>query len=628
MLLSTSPAAATVAADPELVANLRNLSIDDLANIEITSVSKNAEPLSEAPAAIYVITRDEIRRSGATSMQEILRLAPNLQVARDSNYAISARGFNDNRANKLLVLVDGRSVYTPLYSGVFWDSVAVLPEDIERIEVISGPGATLWGANAVNGVINIVTRSSRDTQGGVVTATGGNLDNGIGMRYGGKLGENATFRLYAMDYNHGNTLTAAGADANDSWSNPQAGFRVDWSKAADAITFQGDIFSGMASSDVETKGHNLIGRWTRDLAGGSALQIQAYYDNTSRAAPTGMADEVAVFDLDLQHNFLLGDTHSIVWGGGYRRIHDDFTNAGQTFLSPDSKTLELGNVFVEDTIGITDDLKLIAGVKVETNSFTGTAAMPSVRGSWKVTESDLLWASIARAVRTPSRFDRDVFQNVGGVSVFDGGPHFNDEILTAYELGYRTQSFARASLSISAYYNVYDDLRTAELASTGSFPITIGNSSGFLPATFENMMEGEVYGVEIWGVYSVADWWRLTAGYNALHEDFRFKPGSRNVPGLEAAANDPSYQFSLRSSMNLGSDWELDMGLRGVGALPHPSVPSYVTLDARIGWRIFDNLEISLAGFNLLDETHPEFGAVPTRGELRRSFTLNTRWTF
>jgi iron complex outermembrane receptor protein len=606
-----------------------DLSPEQLLDATVTSVSRTPEKLGEAPAAIYVISQEDIRRSGATSIPEILRLAPNLQVARGTGFAISARGFDDARANKLLVLVDGRSVYTPLYSGVFWDSVNVLPEDIERIEVISGPGATLWGANAVNGVINIITRNSRDTQGGLVTLTGGNKDSGGSARFGGRIDDNTTFRIYAMDFNHGNTTTANGADANDSWVIPQAGFRVDWNKSSDLLTFQGDIFSGAATSDVKSKGRNLLGRWNHDFDAGSSLQVQTYYDYTSRRSPTGLADEVEVFDLDIQHSFPLGAWNNIVWGGGYRVTKDEFVNdTSGTYIFPTSRTLDLGNFFVQDTIPLTGNLKLIAGAKVETNSFTPTAVMPNVRLAWQLTDTNMLWAAVSRAVRTPARFDRDAFQDVSGINVVAGGPDFQDEVLTAYELGYRAELSRRVSLSVSGYYDAYDDLRSYELSHTGSFPITFAGVSGFLPVTLGNMMEGNVYGVEIWGTYDVTDWWHLTAGFNALHEDLRFKPGSLDVMGLAAHGNDPDKQFSLRSSLNLGQNWELDLGLRGVSELPDPEVPGYFELEARIGWRINDKLELSVAGFNLLHDQHPEFGAFPGRGEVPRSFTVSTRWKF
>jgi iron complex outermembrane receptor protein len=607
------------------------LSPEQLFGATVESVTRMPEKLNEAPAAIYVITREDIRRSGATRVPEMLRLAPNLQVARDSalGYAISARGFNSSPSNKLLVLIDGRSVYTPLYSGEFWDSVNVLPDDIERIEVISGPGATLWGSNAVNGVINILTRNSRDTKGAVLSVTGGNLEDSVAARYGGSLSDKASFRLYAMASRLGNTLTAAGTDPNDSWNNPQGGFRVDWSGSSDAITFQGDAFGGTASSDVKVTGRNLLARWNRSFENGSALQVQTYYDHTSRRAPNGLGDVVEAYDLDLLHSFLLGDRHSINWGGGYRVTRDQFFNtATGAFIFPTGRTLNLGNFFLQDSFSVTDSLKLIGGIKFETNSYTDMAIMPSVRSTWNVTDTDMLWAAVSRAARTPARFDRDVFQKSGAITTIAGGPNFQDEILTAYEIGYRTESFARASLSVSAYYNVYDDLRTIELSPTGTIPISFAGRSGFLPGMFKNGMEGNVYGVEIWGIYSVTDWWRLTAGFNALHEDLRLKPGSLDIMGLAAAGNDPTNQFSLRSSMNLDHDVEWDIGLRGVSELPNPKVPGYFELETRLGWHVTQNFEVSIAGFNLLDEQHPEFGVAPQRGELRRSFTVNSRWKF
>jgi iron complex outermembrane receptor protein len=326
---------------------------------------------------------------------------------------------------------------------------------------------------------------------------------------------------------------------------------------------------------------------------------------------------------------LLGERHSINWGGGYRITKDEFTNAPSgAFISPTRRTLNLGNLFVQDSFAATDTLTLIGGIKFETNSYTDMAVMPSVRLSWKATDTDMLWAAVSRAARTPARFDRDVFQKSGALTTVAGGPNFQDEILTAYELGYRTESFARTSLSVSAYYNVYDDLRTIELSPTGIVPINFAGRSGFLPAIFKNGMEGNVYGVEIWGVHSLTDWWRLTAGFNALHEDLRFKPGNLDIMGLAAAGNDPKHQVSLRSSMNLDHNVEWDLGLRGVSELPNPKVPGYFELETRLGWNISESFEVSVAGFNLLNTQHPEFGAAPKRGELRRSFTVNSRWKF
>ncbi|HTE15534.1 MAG TPA: TonB-dependent receptor [Burkholderiales bacterium] len=608
------------------------LSPEELFGATVVSVSKMPENLSDAPAAIYVITHDEIVRSGATYLPEILRLAPNLQVASSNSdfYAVTARGFNGTTANKLLVLIDGRTVYTPLYSGVFWDVQGVVPEDIDRIEVISGPGATLWGANAVNGVINIITRNSRDTQGGMVAVEGGNFENRVRMRYGGKIGDNATWRIYGTGLRRENTETPAGMPINDAWDNLQGGFRVDWRNAQDALTFQGDINDGKIDqnvpSDQKLKGHNLLGRWTRSLDESSDLQVQVYYDYSSRMATGAAGDSVSVYDLDVQHSFSFAQDHAVVWGGGYRQSEDRFTNppAG-AFFFPASRTLSVGNLFVQDTISLADDLKLTLGSKFETNNYTGFEPLPSARLSWKFSDKDLLWAAVSRAVRTPARIDRDVFQNIGSIVAIGGGPDFNDEKLIAYELGYRTQILSRATLSVSTFYNDYSSLRSLELSPAGTTPFTLGGSSGFLPVTFGNKMEGYTYGVEIWGEYSVTDWWRLTAGYNALREHLRFEPDSLDVAGIQAAGNDPKYQISLRSSMNLPYGLQLDVAVRNVGALPNPRLPGYAEADARIAWQVRKDFELSLAGFNLLHESHPEFSTV---SEVPRSFVVGARWTF
>jgi iron complex outermembrane receptor protein len=605
LLLPLGAAAAPIAGHDTLAAtDLRGLSLEDLANIEITSVTRQAEPLSDAPAAVYVITNEDIRRSGQTSLPEILRLAPNLEVAQinANSYAITARGFNSSTANKLLVLIDGRSVYTPLFSGVFWDMQDVVPDDIDRIEVISGPGGTLWGANAVNGVINIITKHSRDTQGGLVTLGGGNVKYDGTARYGGRVDANTTYRLYGKGFAYQHSDNAIGARVRDAWSKPQGGFRIDWDRAADAVTLQGDAYQGSEQqalpSDGTISGYNLLGRWIRSFGGGSALQLQAYYDQAERSFPGSFNDWVATWDFDLQHSFAPARGHEVVWGGGYRLWNDHFTASPGLIFLPPQRSLSMGSVFAQDTIALADRLKLILGARLESNGYTGLQPVPSARLSWKIVDSALLWTAVSRAVRTPSRIDRDFF--VPGLVA--GGPDFRDEKLTAYEIGYRQQLSARGSVSISTFYNVYDDLRSLEAPPGARFPLV-----------FSNKMEGDSYGVELWGNYSLTDWWRLSAGFNALHESLRFKPGSNDVAGLQAAGNDPHHQFSLRSSMNLTDRIELDLGLREVGRLPNPPVPSYVSLDARIGWHMLDSIELSLTATNLLDDRHPEFGTFPTR---------------
>ncbi|MDB5396664.1 MAG: TonB-dependent receptor, plug [Rhodospirillales bacterium] len=613
--------------------DLQHMSIEDLANIEISSVLKTAQPLSNAPAAIYVVTHDDIVLSGATNIPEILRLAPNLQVAQitSSSDAISARGFNGTAASKLLVLIDGRSVYTPYHSGVFWDVQDVLPENIDRIEVISGPGAALWGANAVNGVVNIITRNSSETAGGALELGGGNLERRASLQYGGKLSDELSYRAYAETFYRADDKTASGQNARDNWNKSQGGFRVDWTPSGELITLQGDFYKGsetaLTTPAEAISGQNLLAHWNHEMDDGSALQVQAYYDYSAFSVPGVASDYLSTYDLDVQYSFPWGTLQSIVWGGGYRLEKDNFpTVLSKTepfFFSPTSRTLGLGNTFVQDSISVTDSLMLVLGAKLEDDPYSGMAVLPNARVSWRATRSDMLWAAVSRAVRAPSRLDRDLFETIGAVAVIKGGD-FQSEKLDAYELGYRGQISSSASISISTFYNVYNDLRSLEFSPGGSLPIM-----------FANGMEGNTYGLEIWGKYQVQDWWRLAGGFNWLHKNLHFKPGSSGLGGIAIAGDDPTYQLSVQSAMKLSDQVTLNLDLRNIGALPNPASPSYVELDARIIWAVSKSTEISLAGSNLLHPHHLEFGstAAPlqlgaTGVETERSFFIDTRWRF
>jgi len=623
------------APDTQTAADLTGLSIEDLGNVVISSVSKTAEPLSDAPAAIYVITHEDIVRSGATSLPEILRLAPNLQVAQITadTFAISARGFNSAAADKLLVLIDGRSVYTPYFSGVLWDRQYVLPDDIERVEVISGPGGTLWGANAVNGVINIITRKSSETQGGTVELGGGNLERRASVQYGGKLNDDLSYRAYFSGFSYADDRTSTGADARDGWDQTQGGFRIDSTKPGDRVTVQGDFYNGseeqLSGPNGLTDGQNLLARWTHQMDGGSELQIQTYYDDLESSVPGGVSDYLRTYDLDVQHSFRWGEAQQVVWGGGYRITQDNFpavlANGQLEFFSPQGRTLGLGNVFGQDTISLPNRLQLILGLRLEDDPYTGLEPLPSIRLSWKLSDSNLVWAAVSRAVRAPSRLDRDFFEALPGSSALEiAGGDFQPEKLIAYELGYRAQPSSNTSISIATFYNVYQDLRSAEFSPTGG-----------LPLTFENGMQGDTYGIEVWGNYRVNDWWRLTAGVNWLHENLGFKPGSSQIGGIEIAGDDPNFQYSVRSTMNLSETVALDLSLRKIGALPAPFSPSYVELDGRIGWNVSKSLEISLRGLDLLHRNHVEFGTTtstlqvgPIGVETGRSVFLDAKWKF
>jgi iron complex outermembrane receptor protein len=607
-----------ILADPaaaQSVEELRGLSIEELTNVEVTSVSKRPEPVAKAPAAIYVISGEDIRRSGADSLPEALRLAPNLNVARVDarSYAISARGFNSFEAsNKLLVMIDGRSVYTPLHGGVFWDEGQVMLSDVERIEVISGPGGTLWGANAVNGVINVITKSARDTQGALADVRIGNLDRGGGARYGGRIGDIGALRVYGMGFRYGETLRSNGAKANDDWDNLQTGFRTDFNAGANAFTVQGDIYENNFDPEGDNSGKNLLGRWSRHLGGGTA-QFQAYYNDAKRLSP-GVTDKLETVDVSGQHVFSPLARHEIVWGGGYRRTKDLFINTLNPFvLDPESDTVQLGNGFVQDSIALREDVTLTIGTKIEYSSYSGLEYLPSGRVAWAISDKALLWGAVSRAVRTPSRIDRDLTWP----GVFDrAGSSFDSEKLIAYELGYRGRPTPESALSVALFYNDYDDLRVLATSPDSGLP------------TFANKMDGHTYGVEVWGDYKLRDWWRLSAGFNVLEKNLHLQPGALDSAISQHAGNDPDYQASLRSYMNLAENLELDTGLRVVDRLPNPAVPAYVAVDARIGWHVTDALELSVGAQNIFDKSHPETGAEATRSEVRRSVYLGARWRF
>jgi len=597
--------------------DLKRLSLEELSSLEVSSVSKTPEPLNAAPAAVYVITGEDVRRSGATTLAEILRLAPNLHVARidAGDYAVSARGFNSSVANKLLVLIDGRTVYTPLYSGVFWDMQSLPPSDIERIEVVSGPGGTLWGSNAVNGVINIVSHSSAETQGAMMRMSGGNADVSATAQYSGAFSAAGTYRIYGQGSRQGHTLTAAGLDALDSWEFAQTGFRTDWDLNAGALTVQGDLYNGTNrptdTAKIGLKGGNVLARWQQRAGDNGNVEVQAYYDYASRAIRGGIRDSIDTYDVAAQHSIDISARNHVVWGAGYRVTTDELTPGPKTsFLVPGERTLHLWNLFINDAFMITPTLKLAVGLKLESNTYTGIEYMPDARLSWQVTPSTLLWAAVSRAMRTPSRFDRELF-NTG---ILAGGPNFQSEELIAYEAGYRAQLMPTATLSVSLFYNDYDRLRTVE----PPFPLTI-----------QNRMEGNTYGAEAWATYEPLPWWRLKGGATFLHKNLRLEPGSATFFGIGQEGNDPKHQFTLRSEMNVTSAVELDVSLRAVGSLPAPRVPAYLAADARIGWNVTDQVQLSVAGYNLLNAAHPEFVvSSPPRRDIRRSVYATARWSF
>jgi iron complex outermembrane receptor protein len=594
-------------------------------DIEVTSVSRRPERLSDAASAVQVIRQEDIRRSGATSIPEALRLASNLHVAQVDarEWAISARGFNSSTSNKLLVLIDGRTVYTPLYAGVFWDVQDTLLEDVDRIEVISGPGATQWGANAVNGVINITTKSARQTQGPLLgVAAGQELEGMGGIRYGGELSGDFAYRVYGKYFDRDGSVLPSGNDIADDWNMGQGGFRLDGDLSrVDTLTLQGDFYEGTfqqpAPGDIEASGANLLGRWTRILNNGSDMQLQVYFDHTHRDIPNSFEQHLNTYDVDFQHHLRAGGNHDVVWGLALRRIDDDIDNGpGLAFLPPDI-TRDWFSAFVQDDMSLTESLRLTVGSKFEYNEYTHLEVQPSVRLSWRLNDEGLLWSAVSRAVRTPSRIDRELYAPATPpFFIIQGGPDFDSEKLISYEVGYRAQPHERVLLSVSGFYNDYDDLRSVErINPPAARPIFIGNG-----------LEGETYGAELTLDYSVTDQWRLSAGHTELRESLRKKPGSTDAAPGSSEANDPERYSLLRSSLDIGSSWQFDATFRYVGRIERQNVPSYAELDLRVAWRPTSTLELALVGQNLLHDHHAEFGATPTRNEIERSAYAKVLW--
>ena len=498
----------------------------------------------------------------------------------------------------------------------------VLPDNIDRIEVVSGPGATLWGANAVNGVINIITRKAADTQGVRLDVNAGSLETAWSVRYGGKIGDSVAYRAYFKTYASRDTVTAAGQGAGDHWQRPQGGFRIDFTPAAaDMLTLQGDAYAGAeaqpGSVDQRIAGRNLTGRWSHTLPGGGGLQLQAYYDRTERGAVTDSGNFwLDTYDVDLQHSFSLGSRNSFVWGGGGRFSHYQINGTAGLQFAPASRSLTLGELFGQDTLALTDKLKLTVGLKLESDPYSGLSVLPDLRASYSPTSQVMLWAAASRAVRSPTPFDRDVVEKVGGVPFLTGNSSFDPVTLTAVQTGVRAQFGSRASVSASAYYNVYDNIRSIETAPTG-----------FLPLRWGNGIQGSTYGVEAWADYRTTDWWRLSAGANLMGERLRFKPGASGLLGLSQVGDDPGQVLKLKSSMTLPHNVMLDAFLRYYGALPNPGVPAYTEMDIRVGWAITDRLTLAVSGKNLLHPQHQEF---PAQGAsaVPRSVLASLSWGF
>ncbi|HEV7332820.1 MAG TPA: TonB-dependent receptor plug domain-containing protein [Flavisolibacter sp.] len=593
--------------------DLKNLSVEELMNLEVTLVSRTPEKLAETASAIQVITNEDIRRSGASHLAEALRLAPNLQVAQlnASTWLISARGFNSIFSNKLLVMIDGRTVYTPLYGGVLWEQQNVLLEDIDRIEVVSGPGGTLWGANAVNGVINIVTKSAKASQGLYASfAAGSFLKNKASLRYGGKIGEKVWFSIFGQHFNRDNTTLPNGTHYTDAWKMTSGGFKVDWDiSSRDALSVQGGYYDGKrktAGTPSPLNGQNVMARWSRQYSTRSSLALEVYFDRYYRAdAPTFSSDKMNTVNADFQHRFGIGKQHTLIWGAGYRYVKDDadFEIRSGAGILPRYKRLDQFDAFVQDEIALTNSLRLVLGTKLLHNVYTNWEWQPNARIAWQKTKSTL-WGAVSRAVRTPSRFDVDYFlpltpqpPNLPSVA---GGPNFVSEKLMAYEIGYRVQPTHKSSFSLSTFYNVYRDVYSVEpLPNTLTYQI-------------QNGSEGRSWGAELLANYQLLSRWRLRGGYTFFAKELEAKKGRNFNPAY--LGNDARNQGMLQSILDLPGNLQLDVVARYIDPLAKTfateRVPSYLTFDARFayankGW------EIAVVGQNLGQERHTEFGIIP-----------------
>jgi len=603
---------------------LKKLTLEQLMNLEVTSVSKRPEKLWQAASAIQVITQEDIRRSGATSLPEALRLATNLEVAQvDSRqWAISARGFNSTTANKLLVLIDGRTVYTPLYSGVFWDVQDVPLWDVDRIEVISGPGATLWGANAVNGVINIITKPAQDAQGLVLSGGGGTVLQGLGgARYGGALGRNVHYRAYGKAFTRDQTQFADGRAGVDDWYAGQGGFRLVWNPSETSQgTLQGDLYDGRiaqpAASDIAVSGGNVMGSWSRAFSPTSDARLQLYFDRTHRSIPGTFAEDLDSYDVDFQHHAVLARRHDVVWGLGVRFIDDSVGNTAALAFLPSQVQRKWFGGFLQDEIAlIPERLHVILGTKLEHNDYTGFELQPAGRVSWTARRGGVLWAAVSRAVRTPSRIDRELFAPAQPPYLLEGGPNFRSEELLAYELGYRVTGQDRLGVSLATFYNRYDNLRSIEMVNPPApFPIVLGNG-----------LEGKSYGAELTADYRLTGAWRLRAGYTEMRVRTEPKPGSTDTT---RTSSDPDRQLSLRASLDLPAQLKLDADARYVSEIKNQQIPAYGELDLRAAWQPVAALEFSLVGQNLLHRQHVEFGAAASRHEIQRGVYGRVEWHF
>lgn len=628
----------------EEVGDFTSLSLEDLMAVEVTTASKRAERASQAAAAVFVLTREDIARSGVVTVADALRLVPGVNVAQinANSWAVTVRGFNSRFANKLLVMIDGRSVFTPLFSGVLWDQQNLVLAEVERIEVVRGPGGTLWGANAVNGVINIITRSSREDHGAFAKVSAGDeLRAQAVLSLGGKLGENGAFRVYGKFESFDEGVTSTGVEANDDWRNFRGGFRTDYSlNARDELMVSGEVsvidsgetldvplltapYLQRRNADINRVGAHLLGRWTRTISEDSEISVQAYVDYSDIEIPQGEEKRLTA-DIAVQHSFGVGDMHDVLWGVGFRNVSDDIVNSEfVTFQDPDL-SIQIYNGFLQDTVSFSPEFDLTIGAKFEHNGYTGFEFQPSARFNWRPDDKFNFWGAVSRAVRTPSRAE-DGIRTIATVAPpgtpvinpsplplalqFTGSNLIESEDLIAYELGARIRLHDTVSIDVTGFYNDYDNLRGSLIGA----PTVVASPTPYavLPLTVAELVKAETHGVE-----AVIDWqalphWRVQASYSYLNVDGE-APVAPNILATPPGGADPTHTATVRSLFDVSKRIRFDATVRFVDDLPGANIDSYVTFDARLAWRPNDMLEVSVTGRNLSDDKHFEFGVDPS----------------
>lgn len=644
--------------------DLQTMSIQDLMDLQVSSVSKKEQKLSGVAAAIFVITQDDIRRSGATNIPDLLRMVPGMDVAQinANTWAVAARGFNHQFTDKLLVLVDGRAVYSPLLGGVNWDTQDVPLEDIEQIEVIRGPGATVWGANAVNGVINVVTKKAGDTQGGLISGGGGAEGQAYGtLRYGAKLGTRTNYRVFTKYLNHGSAPELDGEQGDDEWNLLHGGFRADTTiSLKDSLTVQGDLYAGREGATIVhiysvdppvtddqdirfgLSGGNVLGRWKRSFSSRSDMTFQFYFDKYSRLGPEASETRNTV-DFDFSHHFAWGSRQDVIWGLGYRRTWDETVGTiDQAFVPPDTK-LHLFNSFIQDTVTLDPGrVFLIVGTKLENSYFSGLNLEPSARLAWTPSSRETFWAAVSGADQTPTRrliglaAALTAFPDPEGSAtpveiILFGNPGYMVEHVLSYEAGFRVHSRQRLSLDVSAFFNRYDHLETVE-PGPGAFQPLPTPARFVVPITFANLMYGTTEGAELAGNWKLTNRWTLSPGYAFLEMHLHTDASSQDTTSaLGYQGSNPQHQAQLRSHLELFRNISWDANSYFISSLPAEQVPSYTRIDSQLSWKFGERAELSLVGENLLHDHHLESNDVLTLvnpAQIKRSAYAKIRWQF